>query len=171
MLLCSISALAHAQKLGYKSIQIGVSVYDSSITAQFKEESKGTDGVILLSCKQTQYVCDEKVEIIAVVIDSVSVIKKVELYTYEEVYRDIDHFQEKFKNFSSCVVNTIGKAHLFDTGKDRKDGRMRTVWLFPELKAMFLMYTSDLSIVDRNKKRSFRLVWAAYNPEGPKTMW
>jgi hypothetical protein len=157
--------------MGYKTIRIGVNVFDTAITSSYREESRANDGVFLFSSKTTQFVCDEQVDRIAVVINSDSIITKVELYTVDQTYQDVNYFHEKFKTFTECIVNTIGKAYDFDTGTDREDGRMRAAWLFPDLKTMFLMYASDLSIVDRNVKRKFRLVWAVYNPEEPKKMW
>ena len=170
LLLC-ISVLGYSQQLGYKTIQIGVNAFDSTIKMHYIAELQSSDSVILFHCKQNQYICDDQVDGVAVVINKDSIITKVELYTTSEIYRDSDHFLEKFKEFSECIVSTVGKADDFDTGKEREDGRMRAIWLFPESKSMLIMYAYDVSISDRNAKRYFRLVWAAYNFGEPRRMW
>lgn len=163
--------MGYSQQLGYKTIQIGAKVFDSTITSHFKPEPQSSDNVILFRCKQIQYICDDQIDRIAVVINSDSIIRKIELYTTNKIYRDSDHFLQKFKVFSECIVNTIGKADDFDTGKEREDGRMRAFWLFPESKSMLIMYAYDLSVRDSNVKRYFRLVWAEYNYGEPRGMW
>jgi len=163
IIFCFSTLVCKSQIDGYKKLKIGGNLFDKNISENFILQNQGNN-LFLLKSKTPQYICEERIGAFSVKLNSDSTIKTIEVYTLTKKYNNRSEFLEKFKKISQLLVDAFGKADDYDAGDTRNDGRMRIVWLFPDLKTMFLVYVTDPPTSSKNVEISYRMVWSYYKP-------
>lgn len=163
LVLLFISNIGYAQKLGYKDIEIGKSIGDTSISKYyFKSSSSDPNRYVALAVGST--FCNITIHAFQVDTDSNKKIKRVILVTRETKYSNRKSLILSFQNTVDCVSNWLGKPDVADeAGKN-----LYNAWMFPNEPVAITLMIENMGDGEVDKNASFEIVWRT---KEQTTMW
>lgn len=168
-LFCSLSTIScYCQKEGFKDLKIEHKFYDTNLLDVYTYFKHRDDSSLYrLIPKSEQLICDDKVDYLEIKINSDSTIDFIEVYTTQVFIKDVNEFFDNYKSLINCTINTVGKPSKYESGNNDKYGRTSTTWLLDK-NIVLAIYGKSPSVIDKNIKNYFKIVWFKYVP---KKMW
>ena len=165
-----LSINSYSQQEGYKDIKIGMKLFDGTLFNSYKYDYYPSDSsAFRLTSILPQFICDEKVDYLYIKINPDSTISSIDLFTVDNIYKDVDDFFKNRESLMNCMVNTLGKAGYFESGNENIEGRSSFCWSFTNKNALCL-YAWSPSVVDKNAKKHYKFAWFKVDNK-PKKMW